>query len=121
MIVWRLIEPTSNCTFINDSTISAVGLASSAGTSFLENNQDLLQRPCLSLHGGANVTKWQKVTELKCTSCHILEQVEEAPEIPVQWDGDQSALIDRCVAMVREWQGKVAPGDPIYRDFGNIV
>lgn len=46
----------------------------------------------------------------------MLERVKEAPEIPVQGTKPH-CLHDWFVVIIREWQGKVPPVDPIARDY----
>ena len=50
----------------------------------------------------------------------MLARVDEAPETPIQWEGDHTAFMIWCVMMAREWRGNVPPGDPIVRDFGDF-
>ena len=53
------------------------------------------------------------------TAVQMLVRVE-APKTPIQLDGDHTVFMIRCVMMAREWRGKVPPGDPIVRNFGDF-
>ena len=54
------------------------------------------------------------------TAVQMLARVEEAPETPIQREGDHNTFMIRCVMMAREWRGNVPPSDPIVRDFGDF-
>ena len=86
----------------------------------LEDEQNLLEWPFPQSQEGAGTTRWPKDTELMSTAVQMLARVEEAPETPIQWEGDHTAFMIRCVMMAREWPGNVPPGDPIVRDFGDV-
>ena len=68
----------------------------------LEDERNLLGRPCPQPLERAGTARWMKDTELINATGHMLEWVDEAPEIPVQWNNDQSAFMIRCLMMVRE-------------------
>ena len=86
----------------------------------LEDEQNLLERPCPQSQEGADTTRWPKDTELISTAVQMLARVEEAPDTPIQWEGDHTAFMVRCVMMARKWRENVQPGDPIVRDFGDF-
>ena len=46
--------------------------------------------------------------------------MEETLETPIQWEGDYTAIMIRCVMLAREWRGNVPPGDTIVQDFGDF-
>ena len=50
----------------------------------LEDEQNLLERPCPQSQEGAGTTKWPKDTELMITAVQMLARVEEAPVTPIQ-------------------------------------
>ena len=63
---------------------------------------------------------WPETTELGCTAEQMLEQAEEVPEKPIRWEGDHLEFMKLCVALAQIWKGRVHPGDPLPRDFGNF-
>ena len=86
----------------------------------MEDVQNLLERPCPQTQEGAGTTKLPKDAELMSTAVQMLARVEEAPETPIQWEGDYTAFMIQCVMMAREWRENVQRGDPIVRDFGDF-
>ena len=86
----------------------------------LEDEQNRLERPCPQPQEGAGTTKWPKDTEFINTAIQMLARVEEGPETPIQYDGDHTAFMIRCVMIAREWRGNVPPNAPIVRDFGDF-
>ena len=86
----------------------------------LEDEQDLLERPCPQPQEGAGTTTWAKNTEITSTAEQMLARVEEAQKTPVQWEGDHTAIMIRSVLIAQEWRSNAPPGDPIARDIGDF-
>ena len=75
----------------------------------LEDEHNLLERPCPQLQEGAGTTRWPKDTELMGTAVQMLARVKDLPEVPIQCEGDHSAFMIRCVMMAREWRETCRP------------